>query len=31
LNALALIAVKILFINAVRVENPDSVEKDCNG
>jgi hypothetical protein len=28
---LAPIAVKILFLNAVRVQNPDSVEKDCNG
>ena len=29
--ALALIEVEILFLNAVRVPNPDSVEKDCNG
>jgi hypothetical protein len=30
-NALALIEVEILFLNPVRVQNPDRVEKDCNG
>jgi len=27
---LALMEVEILFLNAVRVLDPDSVEKDCN-
>jgi len=29
-NSLAPIEMKILFLNPVRVLNPDRIEKDCN-